>query len=98
MTVVSHNVGYVELEFEQMFVVGTYVPNSGENFKVRHSQTSRYLSITFNISQVHGYQAEMERGILKASNRSQLEETHHLGRRLQLHTDEKRLDMSIDFR
>jgi len=24
---------YVELEFEQMFVVGTYVPNSGENFK-----------------------------------------------------------------
>jgi len=24
---------YVELEFEHLFVVGTYVPNSGENFK-----------------------------------------------------------------
>jgi hypothetical protein len=35
MTTPSHHLGYIELEFERLFVVGTYVPNSGENFKVR---------------------------------------------------------------
>jgi len=29
--------GYVELEFEDLFLIGTYVPNSGENFKVRRT-------------------------------------------------------------
>lgn len=28
---------YVELEFEDLFIVGTYVPNSGENCKVRRT-------------------------------------------------------------
>jgi AP endonuclease-1 len=31
----SVRIGYIELEFERLFIVGTYVPNSGENFKVR---------------------------------------------------------------
>jgi len=35
----TRTTGYVELEFEDLFVVGTYVPNSGENFKVRRTYT-----------------------------------------------------------
>lgn len=83
-------VGYVQLEFEDLYIVGTYVPNSGENLKVSFPLCNTLEKDLTTSRAEYGTKGAVERRFYATFTRPRFQEADNMGWRFQLHPFQKR--------